>query len=84
MRCVVGNNIDHLKLEILLVEQQILMLRVHIHQLVSKLLQHRKCHWRIVDESTALAGSSQFAADDTITCIVLNIVFVEKRLHVVA
>ena len=41
LRCIVGNNINHLKLEVLLVKQQILVLRVYIHQLVAKLLQHR-------------------------------------------
>ena len=52
---VLRNDIDHIQLEVLLVQQQVLMLRVHINQALPQLLEHRQRHRGVVDKRTALA-----------------------------
>ena len=84
LRRIVGDDINYFQLKVLLVEQQVLMLRVNIHQHVAKLFQHRQCHRRVVDESAAFSCSSKLTTNNTIASIVLDIVLVEERLHIIA
>ena len=51
---VVCYDVDHLKLKIVLIEKQVLMLRMHIDQPFTELLEQGESHGRIVDESAAL------------------------------
>ena len=71
-------------MEVLLVEQQVLVLRVDIDELFAQLLQHGQRHGRVVDEGSAFAGSGELAADDGVFAVVVDVVVGEERLHVVA
>ena len=55
-----------------------------VDQLLAQLFQHGQGHGRIVDEGTALAGSGQFATDDGVFGILLDIILSKERLHLVA
>ena len=68
------------KLKPFLVQQQVLMLRVHVNQLFTKLLHLYQRGRRIVDKRTALARSVDFAAKDTLI-FVFQFVFLKERLH---
>ena len=81
---IVGNNINDAQLEILFVEQQILMLRVHINQAFTKFLKHRELYGRIVDKGPTLARGCQLTTDNRFVGIVFNIIFREEVFHAVA
>ena len=51
---ILSNDIDHTQLEVLLVQQQVLMLRVHIDQALTQFLEHRQRHRGVVDKRTTL------------------------------
>ena len=51
---ILSNDIDHTQLKVLLVQQQVLMLRMHIDQALTQFLEHRQRHRGIVDKRTAL------------------------------
>ena len=57
------------------------MLRMNIDELFAQFSHLGQRNRRIVDEGTALSGSSQFAADDGVFCIIINIVSIEEILH---
>ena len=71
-------------MEILLVEQQVLVLGVDIHKPFAKFFQHRQLHGGVVDERTTFARCHQFAADDTVFRIVLDVVILEEIVHPIA
>ena len=81
---IVGNDINHAHLEVLLVEQQVLMLGVDIDKSFTEFLEHRELHGRVVDEGTALTGGCQLAADDGLVGIILDVVLDKEVLHIVA
>ena len=74
--------IQHAQLETFLVQEQVLMLRVHVNQLFAKLLHLYQRGRRIVDKRTALARSIDFTAKDTLI-FVFQFVFLKERLHTI-
>ena len=81
---IVGDDVRHAELEVLLVEQQVLVLRVDVDEPFAKFLEHRQLHGRIVDEGAALACGRQFAPYDAVASVVFDVVVAEEVLHVVA
>ena len=78
---IVGNNIDHAELEVFLLQQEVLVLRMNIDELFAQFSHLAQGDGRVVDEGTAFSGSCQFAADDGVFCIIINIVSIEEILH---
>ena len=78
---IVGNNVDHAELEVFLLQQEVLVLRMNIDELFAQFSHLAQGDGRVVDEGTALSGSCQFAADDGVFCIIINIVSIEEILH---
>ena len=64
-------------------QQEILMLRMDIDQAASQFLQDGKRYGRIVDESSRLAGSEQFAPEDTGGRIKLQVVVEEEAVELI-
>ena len=81
---VVGQNVYHAELEVLLGKQQVLVLRMDVHQLFAQIFQCGQRHGGVVDERTALTGSCQLAAYDCVVGIIVNAVLVEQVLQPVA
>ena len=78
---VVGDNIDHAELEVFFLQQEVLMLRMNVDELFAQFSHLAQGDGRVVDEGTALSCSCQFAADDGVFCIIINIVSIEEILH---
>ena len=81
---VIGNNVEHTHLEVLFVQQQVLMLRVYIHEAFTQFLEHRQLHGGVVDKRPTFACCCQFSADNTVVGIVFYVVLIEEILHVIA
>ena len=64
-------------------QQEILVLRMDIDQAVSQFLQDGKRYGRIVDKSSRLAGSEQFAPEDTGGRIKLQVVVEEEAVELI-
>ena len=84
MLAVLGNDVHHVELEILFLQQQVLMLGVDVHELLADGLHDRKGHRRIVDEGTAFAGGGQFTAEDAVFGIIVDVIVGEKAFQLVA
>ena len=55
-----------------------------IDEAFAQFLEHRELHRGVVDEGTALAGCQQFATDDAVFGVVLNVVVAEEGVQIVA
>ena len=55
-----------------------------IDEAFAQLLEHRELHGGVVDEGTALTGCQQFATDDAVFGVVLNVVVAEEGVQIVA
>ena len=53
---IVGDDINHVHLEVLLVKQKVLMLRVYINKSLTEFLKHRELYRCIVDKGATLTG----------------------------
>ena len=78
---VVGDNIDHAELEVFFLQQEVLMLRMNVDELFAQFSHLAQRNGRVVDEGTTLSGSSQFAADNGVFCVIINIICIEEILH---
>ena len=78
-----SDNVEHAQLEIVLAEQQVLVLRVYVHEPVAQLFEHGQGHGSVVDEGTALALCRQLAAYDGVRGVEVYVVLPEKVLHLV-
>ena len=81
---VAGDDVNHAQLEVLLVQQQVLVLRVYVDQTFAQLLEHGERHGGVVDKGTALARCGQLTTDDGILGLVLNVVVIKEGFHVIA
>ena len=79
-----ADHVEHAKLEVVFVEQQVLVLRVDVHQLFAHFLEQGERYGCVVDEGPALACSGQFAPDDAVVRVVVYVVLLEQRLQSVA
>lgn len=79
-----GEDVDNTQLEVLLVEQQVLVLGVHVNEFLSQLFEHAELYGGVVDECAALARGEQFAAHDAVVGVVLDVIVVEEGVHAVA
>ena len=77
-------DVNHAQLEVLLVEQQVLVLRVNIDEPFAQLLHLCQRYGCVVDEGAALALCRQFAAQYAVSGIVVYVVLLEEGLHFVA
>ena len=81
---VLSENVNHVELKILLSQQQVLVLRMDVDQLLAELLEQSQRHGRVVDEGAAFARRHQFPAHDRVGSILFDVVFVEKVGHWIA
>ena len=81
---VVSDDVHHIQLEILLVEQQVLVLGMDVDQSFSEFLQHSQLYGCIIDERATFSCRRQFPSDDTVCRIIFDIVLLEEILHTVA
>ena len=79
---VVRQQVEHVQLEALLVEQEVLMLGVDIDEQLAQLFHLRQRGRCVVDEGTALTRSIKLAAQDALV-FVLQFVGFEERLHAI-
>lgn len=77
-----AQEIEHIQLETLFVEQQVLMLRVYINQHLAQFFHQSKLGGRVIDKSAALARNIQLAAQDALI-VILQLVVIEERLHAI-
>ena len=81
---VVTDDVEYAHLEILLREQQVLMLGMDVEQSFAELAQVGNGRRRIVDERAALACCCQFAADDAVMPVEVEVVLLEEGIQSVA
>ena len=81
---VVGDDIDDVQLEVVLLEKQVLMLRVDIDELFAQLAHQLLRNGHVVDEGARLARAGQFATDDGVVGVEVEVVLLEERRKVVA
>ena len=71
---VSGQDVHHVPLEILLVEQQVLVLRMNVDEFAAQLFELGYLGRCVVDEGAALARGHDFAADDAFVAVEVKIV----------
>ena len=74
--------IQYIQLEPLFVQQQILMLRMDIHQLLAQFFHLRQRCRRVVNESTALSRGIQLTTQDALS-VILQFLLVKERAHAI-
>ena len=79
-----GEYVGDAHLEVLLVEQQVLVLRVYVDEFLAQLLEQCQGRGGVVDEGSALAGGGELAAHDAVIGVVLDVVVAEEGLQLVA
>ena len=83
LRGVISYNVQHIKLKILLLQQQVLMLGVYVYEPFSQCFHLLKaCRW-VVDKCSRLATSHEFASQDAILGLILYVMFIEESLHAI-
>ena len=75
---VLAQDVEHAELEVLTSEQQVLVLGVDIDESVAEFLEDAERHGRVVDEGAALARSRQFASDDALAAVEVEVVLSEE------
>ena len=80
---VVRQEVEHIKLETFLVQQQILMLRVHVYQAFTQLFHLRQGYRTVIDKCPALSRSGKLASEDALI-IILQLLFLEEGLYMIS
>ena len=70
-------------MEVLLVEQQVLVLAVHVYELLSQFAHGGKRYWSVVDEGPAFASGAHLTPYDAVFCIEVYVVVCEELFHTV-
>ena len=78
---IARNDVHNVQLEVLLAEQQVLMLAVHVDELLAELAHKGECHRRIVDEGATLAISVHLATQQTLLRLVVEVVLFEEAFQ---
>ena len=78
---VVGHGIHHREQEVLLMEQEVLVLRVNIDEVSAQFFQGRERYRSVIDEGATLSVVRQFSADDALVLVVVQVVAVKERFH---
>ena len=81
---VVGKGIDDAQLEGGILEEEVAVLRMDVKQAGGNLPQDSDVDRRVVDEGATLAVGSHLTAKDALGGLVVQFVFLEDGLHVVA
>ena len=81
---VLSDDVHHVELEVFLLQQQVLVLRMDVYELFAQLSHPGEGHRSIVDEGTAFACRRQLSSDDGVVAIVVDVVVIEERLHSVS
>ena len=82
-RAILRHNVHHIELEIFLLQQQVLVLAMNIHQLLAQFAQGREPHRRVVDEGAAFSAGAHLTPQDAVVGIIVDVVLCEEILHVV-
>ena len=80
---VLCQNVQNVQLETFLVQQQILVLAVHVNQFFAQHFHLCQRSRRIVDESTALPVGRHFTAKDTFVRFEFDVILLKERFHAV-
>ena len=80
---ILAQYVEDAELEVLASEQQVLVLGVDVDEAVGKLSEQVELDRCVVDEGTALAGGGEFAADDAVVSVEVEVVLLEKVLECV-
>ena len=81
LRLVVGDDVHHIQLEVLAIEQQVLVLAVYVDELFAQFAYQRQRHRRVVDESPTLAVGVHLASEQTFFRLIVEIVALEEVLQ---
>ena len=76
---VASNRIKHIHLKIGIVEQEGLMLGVHIYEQGAQLSDLIERNGRVVDEGAALASVGQLAANGALIVVVVQVMLFKER-----
>ncbi len=80
---ILCDDVNNVQLEVLLLQEQVLVLGVDVHQLLSEFSHPGERYGGVVDEGTALASRRQFPADDCVGGVIVDVVVSEELLHIV-
>ena len=81
---VAGDDVHHVELEVLFLQQQVLVLRVDVNELFAEFAHLGERHGCVVDEGTAFASGGQFSANDGIRQIFVDVIVDEELPHVIS
>ena len=81
---VMGDDVDDAELEVLLMEEQVLVLAVDVHQLGTQFAHGGQGDGGVVDESAALARNGDLTAQDAIAGVVVEVFRLEEVFEVIA
>ena len=81
---VLGNDIHDVELEVFFLQEQVLMLRVDVNELLADGFHDAEGHGGVVDEGAALAGGGELASEDAVLGVVVDVEGREKAFQLVA
>ena len=80
---IASYQINHIELEVLLAQEQVLMLAVDVDKAFAQVLHLLEGDRAVVDEGTALAIGSHLTAHDAILLIVVEVMFFKESLEMI-
>ena len=80
---VLCQDVQNVQLETFLVQQQVLVLAVHVNQFFAQHFHLCQRSRRIVDESTAFSVSRHFTTKDTFVRFEFDVILLKERFHAV-
>ena len=78
---MVGNNVEHVQLEVLLAQQQVLVLGMYVEELFTQFFQLRQRGRGVVDEGTRLTHRGEFTTDDALCTIEIEVILLKERFQ---
>ena len=80
---VLCQDVQNVQLETFLVQQQVLVLAVHVNQFFAQHFHLCQRSRRIVDKSTAFSVGRHFTAKDTFVRLEFDVILLKERFHAV-
>ena len=80
--CVAGHGVERVEQERLVVEQQVLVLRVDVDQVAAGLFEYSHGHGRVVDECAAFSPGVHLAAYDALVAVKVDVVFRKEGFQI--
>ena len=84
LRGVLGDEVYRAELKVFLAQEQVLVLTVDVDEPLAQLFEHAQSYGHVVDEGAALARGVDFAAEDAVGGVVVDVVTLEEVGQVVS